>query len=93
MKLPMPKKAISRAEQYITDVLVEKIVASKLVRLACKRHRHDLADGYTRNLKFRRAKAEHIITFIESFCHHSQGEWIIPSTPWSFRSRASGGSS
>lgn len=82
----MPTKSSKyRAEQYIADVLAGKIVTSKLVRLACERHRQDLADGHTRNLKFSRAKAEHIITFVESFCHHSQGEWAgqrVELAPW-----------
>jgi phage terminase large subunit-like protein len=82
----MPTKpSKSRAEQYIADVLAGKVVTSKLVRLACERHRQDLADGHKRNLKFSRSKAEHIITFIESFCHHSQGEWagqIVKLAPW-----------
>ena len=81
----MPLKTLTRAEKYITDVIAGKIVTSKLVRLACERHQRDLADGYTRNLKFDPAKAQHVITFIEQFCHHSQGEWAgqrVTLAPW-----------
>lgn len=81
----MPLPTSYRAEQYIADVLAGKLVTSKLVRQACVRHRDDLATGHTRNLKFSRAKAEHVITFIESFCHHSQGEWAgqrVVLAPW-----------
>jgi hypothetical protein len=42
----------NRAEQYISGVLDGSIITSKLVRLACERHRRDLQDGHLRNLKF-----------------------------------------
>jgi phage terminase large subunit-like protein len=80
-----PSKELNRAEQYIQDVLSGSIVTSKLVRMAIERHQRDLMDGHTRNLTFERSKAQHIITFIESFCRHSQGEWAdqrVELAPW-----------
>ena len=64
-----------KAEQYIADVLAGRIVTSKLVRLAIERHQRDLETGVERGLTFSRAKAERVIAFIETFCHHSIGEW------------------
>jgi phage terminase large subunit-like protein len=63
----MPIKTPSRAEKYIADVMAGKIVTSKLVRLACERHRRELTDSHLRNLKFSRKQAEGVIAFIESF--------------------------
>jgi phage terminase large subunit-like protein len=82
----MPKKpSPTRAERYIAGVLSGKIVTSKFVRLACARHQRDLSEGHLRNLKFDPAKGKHVITFIEQFCHHSQGEWagnLVVLEPW-----------
>jgi phage terminase large subunit-like protein len=75
MKSPMPVTIQARANEYIDDVLSGKIVTSKLVKLAIERLQRDLVDGHTRNLRFDPAKGQHIIRFIEDFCHHSQGEW------------------
>jgi phage terminase large subunit-like protein len=80
-----PSKSLSRAEKYIADVLAGKIVTSKMVRLACERHQRDMADGHTRNLKFSNKQATGVIRFIETFCHHSQGEWAgqqVKLEPW-----------
>ncbi len=82
----MPKKkSPTRAERYIEGVLSGKIVTSKFVRLACERHKRDLAEGHLRNLKFDPAKGQHVISFVEQFCHHSQGEWagnLVVLEPW-----------
>jgi len=82
----MPKKpSKTRAERYIAGVLSGKIVTSKFVRLACERHQRDLSEGHLRNLKFDPVKGQHVITFIEQFCHHSQGEWakqLVVLEPW-----------
>jgi phage terminase large subunit-like protein len=72
-------------EQYISDVLDNKIVTSKLVRLTCERHRRDLQDGHERNLKFEPRHGAHVIEFIQRFCCHSQGEWAgqpFVLAPW-----------
>ena len=79
------QKKVSPAEQYILDVLANRIVTSKLVRLCIERHQKDLQDGHFRNLNFNYAKAQHVITFIQDFCHHSQGEWAgqpVKLAPW-----------
>ncbi len=76
---------MTKAEQYIAEVLAGRAVTSKLVRLACERHQRDLETGHTRNLKFDRKQAFRIIQFIETFCHHSQGEWAeqrVTLAPW-----------
>ncbi len=68
-------QALHKAEKYITGVIDGTIPASKLVRLAFERHRRDLAEGSTRGLTFSKKQAKRAIDFIETFCHHSQGEW------------------
>ncbi len=81
--LNIPK--LNTPEQYIQDVLDGKINTSELVRLACERHRQDLVDGHLRNLKFSPKQGQRIIRFIQTFCHHSQGEWagqIVVLAPW-----------
>jgi phage terminase large subunit-like protein len=83
---PMTSKTkTSRAEQYIEQVVSGEVVTSKLVRLACERHRKDLVEGHLRNLKFDQKQAQHIIQFVQTFCHHSQGEWAgqrVKLEPW-----------
>jgi phage terminase large subunit-like protein len=63
------------AEKYVSDVLAGRIVASKWVKLACKRHRHDLEEGHKRGLRFDPAAAQHAIDFFGFLCH-SKGEWV-----------------
>ena len=65
----------NKAEQYIEDVSAGRIVTSKLVRLSIERHKRDLLDGPARGLQFHVGKAHRIVQFVETFCHHSQGEW------------------
>jgi phage terminase large subunit-like protein len=72
-------------EQYIQDVLNNKIVVGKLVRLACERHHNDLATGHLRNLKFNPQQGLRVIQFVESFCCHLRGELEgqpIKLEPW-----------
>lgn len=75
----------NKADQYISDVLAGRVITSQSVRQTCERHRKDLADGHLHNLRFDPAKAQRIITFIERFCRHSQGEWAgkpLILEPW-----------
>jgi phage terminase large subunit-like protein len=65
----------NEVEQYITAAASGEIVTSKLVRQTCERHLKDLQDAHLRGLKFSEARAQHVITFIETFCRHSKGEW------------------
>lgn len=77
--------SLNRADRYIADVVSGKQVTSKLVRLACKRHLDDLANGHLRDLRFSQDRADHIIQFIETFCRHSQGKWAgqkVLLEPW-----------
>jgi phage terminase large subunit-like protein len=72
-------------EQYIQDVLNNRIVVGKLVRLACERHHNDLATGHLRNLKFNPQQGLRVIQFVESFCCHLRGELegqLIKLEPW-----------
>jgi phage terminase large subunit-like protein len=72
----------SLAEQYIEDVLAGRVVTSQLVKKAIERHKKDLSRT---DLHFDRNRAQHIITFIEQFCCHSQGEWAgqpVVLAPW-----------
>lgn len=74
-----------RVEKYLTSVLAGEIIVSEMVLKAIKRHQNDLLTASSRNLKFSPTHGEHIIRFIESFCHHSQGEWAgnpVVLEPW-----------
>jgi phage terminase large subunit-like protein len=62
------------AEQYILDVIDNKIVVGRLVRLAVERHIRDRQDGPARGLEFRPEKAERVFRFFK-LLHHSKGEW------------------
>jgi len=61
---PRPLKA-PRIHAYARDVLAGKIVAGRLVRLACARHLRDLEHGHARGLRFDDAKAEAWLIFFE----------------------------
>jgi phage terminase large subunit-like protein len=72
------------AEQYARDVLDEKIVACKWVKLACARYFDDVEHGADRGLWFDRDAAEHRLNFYQ-FCKHSKGEWagqVLKPEPW-----------
>ena len=47
----------------------------ELERQAYERHARDLADGHKRGLYFDDKAADRAVTFIETFCRHSKGEW------------------
>lgn len=70
--------------QYIDDVLTGRQIACKWVRLACERHRRDLASGAERGLRFSEEMANHAIDFFR-FLRHSKGEWAgqtVTLEPW-----------
>jgi phage terminase large subunit-like protein len=72
------------ADVYCRDVISGKIVASRLVRLACKRHLRDLETGKQRGLYFDSEAGQHAVEFF-SFLKHSKGEWAGQSfelSPW-----------
>jgi phage terminase large subunit-like protein len=71
-------------EIYVRDVIAGRIVASKLVRLACERHLRDLSDGHKRGLRFDPVSAQRAVDFFQ-FLKHSKGEWAGQSfelSPW-----------
>lgn len=62
-------------DQYAHDVVDGNIVASKWVRLACKRHLDDLDDGHLRGIYFDEVDANRFIQFFEQFLSHTKGKW------------------
>lgn len=72
------------AEQYIDNVIAGQVVACRWVRLACTRHREDLAHGHAHGLVFRPQAAQHVLDFF-AFLRHSKGEWagqVVQLEPW-----------
>ena len=61
-------------EAYARAVVDGKIVAGKLVRLACQRHLDDLVKGKARGLIWDADAARHAIAFF-GHLRHSTGEW------------------
>lgn len=69
---------------YAEDVAAGRIVAGKLVRLACERHLRDLREGPARGLRWDLNAALHAIDFFD-FLSHSKGEWAgqpLTLQPW-----------
>ncbi len=69
---------------YAHAVLDGKIVAGKLVKLACQRHLDDLVKGKARGLIWDGDAARHAIAFF-GHLRHSTGEWARQSfelLPW-----------
>ena len=62
------------AQQYIEDVLENRIVVGRWVRLAVERHVRDLETGDRRGLYFDEDAAKRAIKFFK-FLKHSKGEW------------------
>ena len=62
------------AEQYCDDVLSGRVVAGRFVRLACERHRRDLAEGKARGIYFDEQAAAVGISFF-GLLRHWKGEW------------------
>jgi phage terminase large subunit-like protein len=65
---------IHPAEQYARDAAAGRIVCSRWVKLAAKRHLDDLREGAKRGLRFDPAAGQHALDFF-SFLRHSKGEW------------------
>ncbi|MBB4267603.1 terminase TerL endonuclease subunit [Roseospira visakhapatnamensis] len=71
-------------ETYARDVLDGRVVAGRLVRLACRRHLDDLQGGSARGLVWSPEAARHALEFF-GHLRHSTGEWAgQPFTlqPW-----------
>jgi phage terminase large subunit-like protein len=71
MQPPAPPDPVSA---YALDVVAGRVVAGRLVRLACERHLADLATGHERGLRFDAAAAQHAIDFFPVLRHY-KGEW------------------
>lgn len=72
------------AEQYVDDVLNERVLVCDYVRRAVERHVRDLETGIDRGLVFKKKKAEHALKFFE-FLRHYKGEWAgkpFILSPW-----------
>ena len=71
----MPRrKPESPVTRYAQAVARGRIVAGKLVRLACERHLDDLKFAHARGLWFDDHAADKAIRFFR-FLRHSKGEW------------------
>ena len=80
----MTKKSIYTAEQYVDDVLADRLVVGQWVRLACERHRRDLETGADRGLYFDETAAKTAVAFF-SLLRHSKGQWAgspVTLEPW-----------
>jgi phage terminase large subunit-like protein len=78
------KKKKCAVEAYARAVVDGKIVAGKLVKLACRRHLDDLVSGKARGLIWDGDAARHAIAFF-SHLRHSTGEWAnqpFELQPW-----------
>lgn len=72
------------AEVYAREAASGRIVCSKWVRLAAKRHIRDLVDGASRDLYFDPQAGQRAIEFF-GFLRHSKGEWAgetFELQPW-----------
>lgn len=75
---------LSIAEGYVDDVLSGRVTVGRWVRLACERHRRDLADGGERGLHFDERAARLVVAFF-GVVRHGKGEWAgkpIRLEPW-----------
>lgn len=81
-----PSESADPCSDYARAVVAGRIVAGKLVRLACQRHLDDLEHGHERGLKFDRDEANRVYKFF-GLLRHSKGRWVRqPFTlePWEF---------
>lgn len=71
-------------EAYAREVLAGRIIAGRLVQLACQRHLDDAARGSKRGLVWYAAAAHHTLAFF-GHLRHSTGEWAhqpFALQPW-----------
>ena len=79
-----PKAPKCAVEAYARAVVTYKVVAGKLVKLACQRHLDDLINGKDRGLRWDTDAACHAIEFF-GHLRHSTGEWAnlpFELQPW-----------
>lgn len=67
-------KALDRPTAYARDVVAGKVVAGRLVVLACRRHLEDLKHGPKRGLRWDPDEAQFAIDFFETICCLNGGE-------------------
>jgi phage terminase large subunit-like protein len=67
MTLATLQRVTNKADQYITDVLSGKALASEWVTLQIRNHADDLVSGHKRGLSFNAKRGLHVIRFIEQF--------------------------
>lgn len=75
---------IDPATAYAHDVASGRIIAGRLVRLACERHLRDLVEGPARGLRWRPDVADWTCKFFALF-RHSKGEFAgkrLKLEPW-----------
>ena len=80
----MPAPIADSATDYAREVIAGRVVAGRLVRLACERHLRDLDEGPARGLRWDPAAAAKAIGFF-GFLTHSKGEWAgrpLVLSPW-----------
>jgi phage terminase large subunit-like protein len=78
------KKLVCPVTAYARGVISGKIIAGRLVKLACERHLADLKLGGKRGLVWDGAAARHAIAFF-GHLRHSTGEWAgepFALQPW-----------
>lgn len=81
---PRASRAVHPVTKYARDVIAGRIVAGKLVQLACERHLRDLKGGSKRGLAFDEEAANRVLQFF-SFLKQRKGEWAnetIELQPW-----------
>ena len=79
-----PKAPPCAVEAYARAVVEGKVLAGKLVKLACQRHLGDLVSAKGRGLVWDGAAASHAIAFF-GHLRHSTGEWAhkpFELQPW-----------
>ena len=67
------KTKLHPVTQYAEDILNEKIISNRWVKLACKRHIDDLKTGHKRGLYFDENAATNIIEFYPTFFQFYEG--------------------
>lgn len=71
----MARKTLDPVTQYAKDVTEGKIIAGKLVRLACERHLNDLKTAKNRGFYFDSKEAQYIIDFFRFLRHFKGTGW------------------
>ena len=78
-----PTPHVELAQRYVSDVLAGRIPVCRWVRLACQRHRKDIAASRSKAYpyKFVAEEAETVCRFVERF-PHTKGVWAAKHEPF-----------